>query len=57
MNFLLNLLLAFLAYFVVRWIGASVAPDGQDKDKIVTVVAVIVAIVVFFADLATQIRF
>lgn len=55
MGLLLNLLFAFLAFFVVRYIGGMVAPEGQDKDKIVTVVAVIVAIVVFFANLAASI--
>lgn len=44
-----NLLLAFLAFFVTRWIGSMVAPEGQDKDKVVTVVAVVVAILVFLS--------
>lgn len=52
---LLNLLFAFLAFFVVRYIGSLVAPEGADKVKIINVVAVIVAIIVFFADLAAQV--
>ena len=56
MNFLINLLLAFLAFFVVRYIGGMVTPEGQDKDKIITIVAIIAAIVVFFANFAVQIR-
>lgn len=56
MNLLLNLLFAFLAFFIVRWLGSMVAPEGQDKEKAVTVVAVIIAIVVFFANFAVQVR-
>lgn len=56
MILLLNLLFAFLAFFVVRYLGNMVAPEGQDKDKIVTVVAVIVAIIVFLANFAAQVR-
>lgn len=33
-----------------------VIPDGQDAGKVVTVIAVIVAIVVYFANFAIQIR-
>lgn len=55
LSIVLNLLFAFLAFFVVRWIGGAVTPEGQDRDKIVTVVAVIVAILVFFANLAVRI--
>lgn len=51
---LVNLLFAFLAFFIVRYIGGMVTPEGQDKDKIVTVVAVIVAILVFFANIASR---
>lgn len=51
---LVNLLFAFLAFFIVRYIGSMVTPEGQDKDKIVTVVAVIVAILVFFANIASR---
>ncbi len=57
MDLLINLLLAFLAFFVVRWIGSAVAPEGQDKDKIVLIVAIIVALVVFFADPAASTEF
>lgn len=52
---LINLLLAFLGFFITRYIGNMVAPEGQDKDKIVTIVALIVGIVVFFANFAAQI--
>lgn len=55
MSFLVNLLFAFLAFFLIRYVGNMVAPDGQDKDKIVVVVAVIVAILVFFANFASQV--
>ena len=54
-NILVNLLFAFLAFFVTRYIGNMVAPDGQDKDKIVTIVAILVAILVFVANLASRI--
>lgn len=56
MDFLLNLLFGFLAFFVVRWVGSMVIPDGQDSGRIVTVVAVIVGIIVFLADFAVQVR-
>lgn len=55
MILLLNLLFAFLAFFVTRYVGNMVAPEGSDKDKIITVIAVIVAIVVFFANLGAQV--
>lgn len=51
---LVNLLLAFGTFFAVRWLGSMIAPEGQDRDKLVTVVAVIIAVIVFFADLAEQ---
>ncbi len=54
MDFLLNLLFAFLAFFIVRWVGGMVAPEGRDQDKVVTIVAVIVAILVFFANFAER---
>lgn len=52
---LVNLLLAFLAFFVTRYIGNMVAPEGADKDKIITIVALLVGVVVFFANFAAQI--
>ena len=55
MNLLLNLLFAVLAFFAVRYIGGMVAPEGNDKDKIVTVIAVVVGILVFFANLASEV--
>lgn len=55
MIFLVNILFAILAFFVVRYIGASIAPEGPDKVKVLTVIALIVAIVVYFANFATQI--
>lgn len=51
---LINLLLAFLGFFITRYIGNMVAPEGQDKDKIVTIVAILVAVVVFFANFAAR---
>ena len=53
---LLNLLFAILAFLVVRYLGSLVVPDGKDKEKIVNVIAVIVGIVVFFANLAVQLK-
>lgn len=53
---IINLILAFLGFFVTRYIGNMIAPEGQDKDKIVTVVAVLVAIVVFFSNFAVRIQ-
>lgn len=55
MNLLLNLLFAVLAFFAVRYIGGMVAPEGNDKDKIVTVIAVVAGILVFFANLASEV--
>jgi hypothetical protein len=56
LQILLNLLFAFLAFFIVRYIGGMVAPEGQDKDKIITIVALVVGIVVFFANFAVQLN-
>ena len=55
MEFLVNLLFAVLAFFVVRYIGNMVAPEGSDKDKIVTIIAVIVAVVVFLANYGARV--
>ncbi len=52
---LINLLLAFLAFFVTRYIGNMVAPEGADRDKIITIVALVVGIVVFCANFAARI--
>ena len=49
---LINLLLAFLAFFVIRWAASLVTPEAQDKDRIVNIVALIVGVVVFFANFA-----
>jgi uncharacterized membrane protein YhaH (DUF805 family) len=53
---IINLILAFLAFFVTRYVGNMVAPEGQDKDKIVTIVALLLAIVTFFANFAVRIQ-
>jgi hypothetical protein len=53
-DILLNLLFAFLAFFIVRYIGTMVVPDGADKDKIVNIVGLLVGVVVFFANFAAQ---
>lgn len=55
MEFLLNILFAVLAFFVVRYVGLMIAPEGADVPKVVTVIAVIVAIVVFFADFGDKV--
>lgn len=55
MEFLLNVLFAVLAFFVTRWVGAQIAPEGQDTPKIVVIIAIIVAVLVFFADLASKV--
>lgn len=52
---LINLLIAFLAFFIVRYLAAMVTPEGQDRDKIITIVAILVAVVVFFANFAARI--
>lgn len=52
MLILINILFGILAFFVTRYIGAMVAPEGQDRDKIVTIIAIIVGVLVFFANLA-----
>lgn len=51
---LLNLLFAFLAFFIVRYVASLVVPEGKDKEKIINIVAIIIAIVVFFLNLATS---
>ena len=53
-DILLNLLFAFLAFFIVRYIGSMVVPNGADKDKIVNIVGILAGLVVFFANFATQ---
>lgn len=55
MIFLLNLLFALLAFFVVRYIGSMITPEGQDRTQIITIIAIIVAVVTFFANLAAQV--
>lgn len=52
---IINLLLGFLAFFVTRYIGSLVAPDGADKDKIINIIGIIVGVIVFFANFAAQI--
>lgn len=51
---LINLLFAFLGFFLTRWIGSMVVPEGQDRDRVVTIVAILVAIIVFFANFAAR---
>lgn len=55
LEILLNLLFAFLAFFVTRYLGGLVTPEGQDRGQIITVVAVIVAVIVFFANFAEKV--
>jgi hypothetical protein len=52
---ILNILFALLAFFAVKYIGGMVAPEGQDRDRIIVIIAIIVAVLVFFANLASQI--
>lgn len=54
-EFLLNVLLAFLALFAVRYVGTKIMPEGEDKDKILWIIALIVAVVVFLLNFAEQI--
>lgn len=57
-QFFLNLLFALLAFFLVRWLATLVFPEDNangDRLKIVNIVALLVAIVVFFANFASQI--
>lgn len=56
MHFIVNLLFGLLAFFVVRYVAGLVLPEGNDKDKIVVVLAFIAAIVVFFANFAVNIN-
>lgn len=56
MHLLVNILFAILAFFVVRWLGSLVMPNGQDKGNVINVIAVIVAIVVFLTNFASQIK-
>lgn len=53
---ILNVLFAILVFFIVRFVGSLVTPDGQDRDKVINAVAVIVAVVVFIANFADQIK-
>lgn len=53
MHFLLNLLFALLGFFGARYLLMMVLPEGSDKEKIATIVAIVVAIIVFFANFAS----
>lgn len=53
-DFLVNVLLGLLAFFLTRYIALMVVPEGQDRDKIVTIVAILVGVVVFLADFAAR---
>lgn len=53
-HFLVNVLLALLAFFLTRYVALMVVPEGQDRDKIVTIIAILVAVVVFFANFAVK---
>lgn len=55
MELLVNALFALLAFFGVRWIGSMVAPEGKDSGKAITVIAIIVAIIVFVANFAKEV--
>lgn len=55
MHLILNLLIALLAFFLVRYVASLVMPEGRDTDRLVTVIAVIAAILVFFANFASRI--
>jgi len=50
--FFVNLIIAALAFFLVRYLLSLIVPEGKDKDKIVNIVALLTAIVVFFSNLA-----
>lgn len=52
---ILNLLIAFGMFFVVRYVGSLVVPEGQDRDRIINVIAVIIGVLVFFANWAATI--
>ena len=51
---LINLIFAFLAFFIVRYVGSLVVPEGADRDKIINIVGILAGIVVFFANFAAQ---
>lgn len=53
---LINLLFAFLAFFATRYVATLVMPSSQDRQNIINVVAVLVAILVFFANLAVRVH-
>lgn len=54
---LLNLLFAALAFFLVRWIVGLVLPDDmRDKEKVVTILGVLSAVIVFFLNLSVNIH-
>lgn len=52
--FLVNIILACLAFLLVKYVGSMVMPDGDGKDKIVSIVGVLAGIVVFFANFAAN---
>lgn len=51
---ILNLLFALLAFFIVRYLASLVVPEGNDRSKIINIVAILVAVVVFFANFAAS---
>lgn len=53
-QFLINIVLGLLAFFVVRYVASLIAPTGRDSDKIINIIALLVGIVVFFANFAAQ---
>lgn len=53
---LLNLLFAALAFFIGRWLLGLILPDDmRDKEKVTTIVGVILAVIVFFLNFAASI--
>lgn len=55
LHLLLNILFGLLAFFLTRLIGSMVVPEGRDAGQAVTIVAIIVGIIVFFANFAAQV--
>ena len=56
MDFIINLILGLLAFFVARYIANMVLPDGADKDKIAIIVGLLAGIIIYFANFAVQIH-
>lgn len=57
---IINLLLAILAFVVARYVGlllTSSTPPNPERSRVIEIVAILIAVLVFFANFAATIRF